>query len=120
MLKIIPKWKTELVSSIMWYIIKVEIKRWERGSQGDFETGRILEEKTGQERTGDDLVQEIRENKRSSNMENVNSQKEWEEKCNEYLSSFYYWPNFKLLVYIFSTLGCRHSFGQHYLEHINN
>ena len=44
----------------------------------------------GKKRTEDDLVQEIRENKRSSNMENVNSQKEWEEKCNEYLSSFYY------------------------------
>ena len=39
-------------------------------------------------RTGDELVQERREINRSSNMQNVNSQKGWEEKCNEYLSSF--------------------------------
>ena len=65
-------------------------------------------------------MHEIGKNKGISIMENVNSQKEWEEKCNKYLSSFYYSPNFKLLVYIFSTLGCRHSFEQHYLEYINN
>ena len=47
------------------------------------ETGRILEEKNWEKSTGEDLVHEIGENKRISIMENVNSQKEWEEKCNK-------------------------------------
>ena len=63
-------------------------------------------------------MHEVGKNKGIPNMENVNSQKEWEEKWNEYLSSFYYYPNYKLLVDIFSTLGCRHSFERHYLEYI--
>ena len=35
-------------------------------------------------------MHEVGKNKGIPNMENVNSQKEWEEKWNEYLSSFYY------------------------------
>lgn len=61
---------------------------------------------------------EIGENKRSPDMENVNLQKEWEEK--EYLLHLYYSPNFKLLMRIFSTLGYRHCFAQRELEYIGN
>ena len=37
----------------------------------------------GKKRTGEDLVQEIGENKRNPDMGNVKLQKEWEEKSNE-------------------------------------
>ena len=43
----------------------------------------MLGGKNGEKRTGDDLVQETRENKTSSNMENVNSQTEWDEKMQQ-------------------------------------
>ena len=42
-----------------------------------------LEEKNGTRRTGKDRVQEIGENKRSPDMEKVNSQKEWQENSNQ-------------------------------------
>ena len=44
-----------------------------------------LAKKNGTKRTGEDHVQEIKENKRSPDMENVNSQKECEEKSFKFL-----------------------------------
>ena len=53
----------------------VEIKKREKGSQVHFETGRVFGGKKWGKRTGDDLVLETRENKRSPNMQNVTSLK---------------------------------------------
>ena len=87
----------------------MEIKRREKGSQVDFATGRMLRGKMGKKGLETMLCKRQEKTREVLTWKMSIRKKSGTKKCNKYLSSLYSSPNFKLLVYTFSTLGCRHS-----------